>query len=399
MKRPQEGKLPQDACVVPDPYKPLSTLLTNTNQSSLLYGTQITIYTNGTDKFKDLLEEIQKATHHIHIQYYIFCDDEIGKQVQQLLIKKVKEGVKLRVLYDDVGCWNVKDGFFKEMKEAGIEVYAFLRVAFPVFTSKVNYRNHRKIIVIDGKVGFMGGMNIADRYDKGTSWGTWRDTHFKFVGKGVHGLQSVFLIDWYVVSKKLLNDRIYYPAAQIYSDNIMQIATSGPVGQWRTLLQATIFMIANAKKYIFIQTPYFLPTESLVKALQTAALAKVDVRLMIPERSDSTVLRFASFSYITEMLRAGVKVYFYQPGILHSKSIIIDDELCSVGSTNFDFRSFEHNFEANAFIYDREVNSEMKRIFLEDQQQCRRIIQHYWRHRPLYQKGIESIMRLLSPVL
>ena len=213
MKRPQEGKLPQDACVVPDPYKPLSTLLTNTNQSSLLYGTQITIYTNGTDKFKDLLEEIQKATHHIHIQYYIFCDDEIGKQVQQLLIKKVKEGVKVRVLYDDVGCWNVKDGFFKEMKEAGIEVYAFLRVAFPVFTSKVNYRNHRKIIVIDGKVGFMGGMNIADRYDKGTSWGTWRDTHFKFVGKGVHGLQSVFLIDWYVVSKKLLNDRIYYPAA------------------------------------------------------------------------------------------------------------------------------------------------------------------------------------------
>ena len=229
------------------------------------------------------------------------------------------------------------------MKEAGIEVYAFLRVAFPVFTSKVNYRNHRKIIVIDGKVGFMGGMNIADRYDKGTSWGTWRDTHFKFVGKGVHGLQSVFLIDWYVVSKKLLNDRIYYPAAQIYSDNIMQIATSGPVGQWRTLLQATIFMIANAKKYIFIQTPYFLPTESLVKALQTAALAKVDVRLMIPERSDSTVLRFASFSYIAEMLRAGVKVYFYQPGILHSKTIIIDDELCSVGSTNFDFRSFEHN--------------------------------------------------------
>ena len=393
MKRPQEGKLPQDACVVPDPYKPLSTLLTNTNQSSLLFGTQITIYTNGTDKFKDLLEEIQKATHHIHIQYYIFCDDEIGKQVQQLLIKKVKEGVKVRVLYDDVGCWNVKDGFFKEMKEAGIEVYAFLRVAFPVFTSKVNYRNHRKIIVIDGKVGFMGGMNIADRYDKGTSWGTWRDTHFKFVGKGVHGLQSVFLIDWYVVSKKLLNDRIYYPAAEIYSDNIMQIATSGPVGQWRTLLQATIFMIANAKKYIFIQTPYFLPTESLVKALQTAALAKVDVRLMIPDRSDSTVMRISSYSYITEMLRAGVKVYFYQPGILHSKTIIIDDELCSVGSTNFDFRSFEHNFEANAFIYDREVNSEMKRIFLEDQQQCRRIIQHYWRHRPLYQKGIESIMR------
>ncbi len=285
MKRPQEGKLPQDACVVPDPYKPLSTLLTNTNQSSLLYGTQITIYTNGTDKFKDLLEEIQKATHHIHIQYYIFCDDEIGKQVQQLLIKKVKEGVKVRVLYDDVGCWNVKDGFFKEMKEAGIEVYAFLRVAFPVFTSKVNYRNHRKIIVIDGKVGFMGGMNIADRYDKGTSWGTWRDTHFKFVGKGVHGLQSVFLIDWYVVSKKLLNDRIYYPAAQIYSDN----------------------------------------------------------------------------------------------------------------RSNMDFRSFEHNFEINAFVYQPSFAQQMRKVFLHDMHSCERLVPSRWLKRPLKQRIAESFMRLFSP--
>ena len=330
--------------------------MTNTNQSSLLYGTQITIYTNGTDKFKDLLEEIQKATHHIHIQYYIFCDDEIGKQVQQLLIKKVKEGVKVRVLYDDVGCWNVKDGFFKEMKEAGIEVYAFLRVAFPVFTSKVNYRNHRKIIVIDGKVGFMGGMNIADRYDKGTSWGTWRDTHFKFVGKGVHGLQSVFLIDWYVVSKKLLNDRIYYPAAQIYSDNIMQIATSGPVGQWRTLLQATIFMIANAKKYIFIQTPYFLPTEGLNQALQTAALG-------------------------------------------HSKLVVSDDALTSIGSANMDFRSFEHNFEINAFVYQKEFALQMKRIFTHDMHHCERLIPSRWLKRPLKQRMAESFMRLFSPLL
>ena len=162
MKRPQEGKLPQDACSVPAPYQPLVTLLTNSNQSSLLYGSDITIYTNGADKFHDLLQEIAGATHHIHIQYYIFCDDEIGNKVKELLIEKAKEGVEVRVLYDDVGCWNVKDKFFKEMSDAGIEVNAFLKVAFPVFTSKVNYRNHRKIVVIDGKVGFMGGMNIAE---------------------------------------------------------------------------------------------------------------------------------------------------------------------------------------------------------------------------------------------
>lgn len=399
MKRPQEGKLPSDTCVVPDAYKPLATLLSNTNQSSLLHGTDITIYPNGTTKFRDLLEEIGKATHHIHLQYYIFCDDETGTQVKDALIAKARAGVQVRVLYDDVGCWNVKDRFFKEMKEAGVEVYAFLKVAFPVFTSKVNYRNHRKIVVIDGKVGFMGGMNIADRYDKGISWGIWRDTHFKFVGKGVHGLQSAFLIDWYVVSKKLLNDRIYYPPAKNYGDNMMQIATSGPVGQWRTLLQATIFAIANAKKYIFIQTPYFLPTEGLNQALQTAALGGVDVRLMLPKRSDTRSANMASHSFIDEMVKAGVKVYFYKPGFLHSKLVVTDDALTSIGSANMDFRSFEHNFEINAFVYQEAFALQMKKIFLHDMHHCERLIPSRWLKRPLKQRMAESFMRLFSPLL
>lgn len=399
MKRPQGGKLPQDACIVPEPYKPLSTLLTNSNQSSLLYGSEITVYTKGADKFRDLLEEIEKATHHIHIQYYIICDDEIGNRVKALLIKKARQGVEVRVLYDDVGCWNVKSRFFKEMKEAGIEVYAFLKVAFPLLTSKVNYRNHRKIVVIDGEVGFMGGMNIADRYDKGTTWGIWRDTHFKIIGKGVHGLQSAFLIDWYVVSKKLLNDRIYYPATPTYSDNIMQIATSGPVGQWRTLLQATIFTIANAKKYIFIQTPYFLPTEGLNQALQTAALGGVDIRLMLPKRSDTRSANMASHSFIDEMVKAGVKVYFYKPGFLHSKLVVTDDALTSIGSANMDFRSFEHNFEINAFIYQEEFALQMKRLFLHDMHHCERLIPSRWLKRPLKQRIVESFMRLFSPLL
>lgn len=399
MKRPQAGKLPQDTCSVPDPYKPLSTLLTNSNQSSLLYGSKIEIYTNGAEKFKDLLIEMGKATHHIHIQYYIFCDDEIGNQVKKLLIEKARQGVEVRVLYDDVGCWNVKDKFFREMKEAGIEVYAFLKVAFPVFTSKVNYRNHRKIVVIDGQVGFMGGMNIADRYDKGIVWGSWRDTHFKFIGKGVHGLQSAFLIDWYVVSKKLLNDKIYYPIVPIYSDNIMQIATSGPVGQWRTLLQATIFTIANAKQYIFIQTPYFLPTEGLNQALQIAALGGVDVRLMLPKRSDTRSANMASHSFIDEMVKAGVKVYFYKPGFLHSKLVVTDDALTSIGSANMDFRSFEHNFEINAFVYQKEFALQMKRVFIHDMHHCERLIPSRWLKRPLKQRMAESFMRLFSPLL
>lgn len=399
MKRPQERKLPQDRCAVPSAYKPLATLLSNSNQSSLLYGSDITVYTNGVDKFNDLLTEIRLAKHHIHLQYYIFCDDEIGNQVKEALLAKAQSGVEVRVLYDDVGCWNVKDMFFKEMKNAGIEIYAFLKVAFPVFTSKVNYRNHRKIVVIDGKVGFMGGMNIADRYTKGTSWGNWRDSHFKIVGKGVHGLQSAFLIDWYVVSRKLLNNKRYYPPVEIHSDSIMQIATSGPVGQWRTLLQAAIFIIANAKKYIFIQTPYFLPTEGLNQALQTAALGGVDVRLMLPKRSDTRSANMATHSFIDEMIKAGVKVYFYKPGFLHSKLVVTDDALTCFGSANMDFRSFEHNFEINAFVYQAEFAQHMKRIFLHDMHSCERLIPSRWLKRPRKQRIAESFMRLFSPLL
>lgn len=399
MKRPQEGKLPPDLCAVPEAYKPLASLLSNTNQSALLYGSRITIYPNGADKFTDLLEEIRRAKHHIHLQYYIFCDDDIGNCIKDALIAKAKAGVEVRVLYDDVGCWNVKDKFFKEMKEAGIEVYAFLRVAFPVFTSKVNYRNHRKIVVIDGKTGFMGGMNIADRYNNGISWGTWRDTHFKFEGKGVHGLQSAFLIDWYVVSKKLLIDRIYYPPSPIYTDNIMQIATSGPVGQWRTLLQATIFAIANAKHYVFIQTPYFLPTEGLNQALQTAALGGIDVRLMLPKRSDTRSANMASHSFVDEMVKAGAKVYFYKPGFLHSKLVVTDDMLTCIGSANMDFRSFEHNFEINAFVYQTDFALQMKKIFLHDMHSCERLIPSRWLRRPRKQRIAESFMRLFSPLL
>lgn len=398
-KHPQEHTFPPDRCSVPETYKPLSTLLSNSNQAPLLYGTQISIYTNGTDKFKALLEAIQGAKHHIHIQYYIFCDDEIGRKVREALIQKAKEGVKVRVLYDDVGCWNVKDRFFKEMKKAGIEVYAFLQVVFPIFTSKVNYRNHRKIVVIDGKIGFMGGMNIADRYNKGTNWGTWRDSHFKFVGKGVLGLQSAFLVDWYVASKQLIDDASYYPQSQIADDNIMQIITSGPVGPWRTLLQATIFAIANAKKSIYIQTPYFLPTEGLNQALQTAALGGIDVRLMLPKRSDTRTVNMATHSFIDDMVKAGAKVYFYKPGFLHAKLLVIDDNLTDIGSANMDFRSFEHNFEINAFIYQSKFAQEMKKVFLNDMQNCEQLIPSLWLKRPLKQRIAESFMRLFSPLL
>ena len=362
-------------------------------------GNRIKIFTTGREKFDQYLQDLENAREYIHIQYYIFEDDHLGARVKEVLLRCAARGVQIRVLYDDVGCWSVKKRFFKEMQEAGIAVRPFLEISFPQLASRINYRNHRKITVIDGRIGYIGGMNIADRYVEGLKWGTWRDTHLRIEGPAVQGLQLLFAVDWSFECKEVLSAPQFFPLLEDRGNSGIQLAPGGPIGEWSNIAMLFLKAITNAKKAVYIQTPYFLPTDSLSKALQTAALAKVDVRVMIPERSDSQILRYASFSYIAEMLKAGVKVYFYQPGLLHAKTIIIDDELSSVGSTNFDFRSFEHNFEANAFIYDREVNSEMKRIFIEDQQHCRRIILHYWRHRPLLQRVIESLMRLMSPIL
>ena len=400
MKPLQSDIVKQDKCVVPLAYQPLVNLLNRNQQNPLLYGSAIKCYTTGTDKFDALLNEINRAKHHIHLQYYIFADDEIGRVVKEALIAKAKEGIEVRVLYDDVGSWDVKKRFFQEMRNAGIEVHAFLRVAFPIFSSKVNYRNHRKVVVIDGKTGFLGGMNIADRYLKGTSWGVWRDSHFKVSGKGVHGLQSAFLIDWYVASKKLVKGKLYYPEEEIFDNNIMQIVTSGPVGHWRAYLQAVTFAITNAKKYIYIQTPYFLPTDGLNHALQTVAMGGVDVRLMLPKRSDTRMANMASRSFLDDMIKAGVKVYFYESGFLHAKLLVIDDMLTSIGSANIDFRSFEHNFEINAFVYQESFAKEMKEVFLDDMRQhCRQLVPARWLKRPIPQRLAESFMRLFSPLL
>jgi cardiolipin synthase len=398
MKIPQGAKLPQDTCPVPEAYRPLSTLLAH-NKSMLYYGSRIDIYTKGTDKFNALFEELKKATHHIHFQYYILLDDNIGTQVKDILVAKAKEGVQVRVLYDDVGSWKVSRRYHKEMQDAGIEVYPFLKVAFPVFTNKINYRNHRKIVVIDGKTGFIGGMNVADRYIKGNALGLWRDTHFKITGKGVHGLQAAFLIDWYVVSKKLLSNVTYYPPAIVHTNSIMQTLSSGPIGQWRTLLQALIYLVANAKHYIYIQTPYFLPTEGLNQALQLSALGGVDVQLMLPKRSDTRSAAIASHSYIDDMVKAGAKIHFYTGGFLHSKIVVSDDIIACIGSANIDFRSLEHNFEITSFVYHRDFAIQLKNTFLNDLASCEKLNPSTWLKRPLKTRMEESFMRLFSPLL
>ena len=389
----------QDVNIITKEYLPLAKILNNSNYSAIFFGSQISYFTNGRDKFKSLLDDIADAYNHIHLQYYIFENDRTGRQVKEALIKKAQEGVKIRILYDDVGNWNVKKLFFEEMKRAGIEIFPILKVAFPTLTSKVNYRNHRKVVVIDGTIGYTGGMNIADRYVYGNRLGTWRDTHFRIVGPGVHGLQASFLLDWYAISNQLIKGFKYYPKLQQLSDMKMQIVMSGPTNQWQTLTQAFLFCISNAKKYIYIQSPYFLPTEALNLALQTAALAGIDVRLMVPKRSDTKSAQMATFSYVDRMLNAGVKIYFYEKGFLHSKLLLIDDMVCCFGSSNFDFRSFEHNFEINVFVYQKEFAVKMKGMFVQDTADCTQMTYPVWRKRPITQRISESFMRLFAPLL
>ena len=398
-KLPETEYLLQTTNAIPVGYEGLVSLFRHTNRSLPFAGNFTEIYTTGADWIAALVRELQLAQNYIHLESYIFADDAIGRQVRDVLMEKARQGVAVRVIYDDVGSWQTPNAFFNEMMEAGIEVRSFLKVRFPLFTYKVNYRNHRKLVVIDGDTGFIGGMNLAERYVNGVPWGIWRDTHMLIKGRAVHGLQTPFLLDWYFTDRTLLTSAHYFPMVENKGSAMIQIVTSSPEQPGQEIVRGLIKAISNAKRYFYVQTPYFLPTEAMINTMQTAAMAGVDIRLMLPEQADTKLVQWGSWSYVTDVLQAGVKVFFYQKGFLHSKLMVSDDMLTTIGSTNMDFRSFEHNFEANAFIYDEQVAVEAREIFLADQRDCRQIILKQWQKRPRRNKIIESFIRLMSPLL
>ena len=326
---------------------------------------------------------------------------EVLDRLTELLIRKADEGVTVRIIYDHLGSYNVPTSYWKRMRAAGIQVYAFMRVAFPLLSTTVNYRNHRKIVVIDGSVGYVGGMNFAQRYLTGTELGMWRDTHFRLTGVAVAGLQGSFLVDWYAVSRKVVNmDRYFDPSVlpNEYSPSV-QFVQGGPISHWRTLEQAIIYMISRASERICIQTPYFLPTENLNNAIITSALAGVEVELMLPERTDSRLTTFAANSYLSQLLEAGVKIYQYREGFLHSKLLMVDDRIASIGSANMDFRSLEHNFEISGFVYDPGITKRLTTLFDQDKSACHLLTQEEWEKRGRLVRFSESVMRLFAPLL
>lgn len=383
----------------PEEHVGLIQLLKNLDHTPLLGGNDLRFFIDGKEKFEYLLRDIENARHHIHVEYYVFADDKIGKKVKDALIRKSLEGVEVRIAYDGFGSRKTKRAFFEELRKAGIEVEPFLKLALPKITSRLNYRNHRKIIVIDGRIGYVGGMNIADRYIEGFPWGIWRDTHVRIEGKGVQGLQSIFLIGWYFVNQTLITSRKYFPELPAYGKIGMQTVNSGPMREEREISHGILQAIYEAEKNIFIQTPYFIPPEAMSEALQAAAIRGLDVRLMISKRSDVPMVQMASRSFVREMLQSGVKVYMYEKGFLHSKLMIFDDSLTLIGSVNFDSRSFEHNFEVEAFIYDRDIAREAIDIFVEDQRFSQIVSLREWLKRPVKLRFFESLMRLFAPLM
>lgn len=382
-------------------YRTIINLFMNQNLSLPFKNNNVEIYTHGSNFFLALLKEIGKATKHIHIDAFIFSDDALGRLIADALINKAKEGVEVRIVYDDVGSWRAKSSFFLRMKKAGIEIYPFMPVRYPFLTSKVNYRNHRKMYIFDGKVGFIGGMNIALRYIKGTRKQAWRDTQVRIEGASVYGLQRAFFVDWFFVCHTLMTNHKYYPTISIpENDTLVQIVTSNPTSQWPEIEQGYVRILLDAEKYVYMETPYFLPTEPILFAMRTAAVSGVDVRLMIPFDTETKIVEWASRSYVVDTIRAGVKVFFYKAGFNHSKLLVTDDCLATIGSTNIDFRSFENNFESNAFFYNKDIARQIKDIFLQDQAQSSSIDDLRNRFRlPFIQRLWESVVRLLSPLM
>lgn len=407
LKRIVDNPIPSNAKIdkehYPEKYSTVINLMASLSPQASLFGNNsVQFECSGKEFILSLLKDISSAKSIIHIQFYIFLDDSIGTFIKDILIDKAKEGVKIKLLYDSVGCWNVKRNFFTQMQNAGIEVESYLPVRHPQIARRVNYRNHRKLIVIDGHTGYVGGMNIADRYIRGLKWGIWRDTNIRIEGDGVYGLEMSFLTDWYFAMQGKTGKAAQFPliAPTRTTGNVkIQIATTGPVGQWREIMQGYLHLFSQCKEYLYLETPYFIPTESVRHVICNVALSGCDVRLIIPERCDTRFVHAVSQSYIQEFLDAGVKVYSYKPGFLHSKLIVMDNDFTSIGSTNIDCRSFENNFEIGAFMYDANIAEQAKKIFLEDQSHSERLYTHHWKKRSRRRKFKESLLRLLSPLL
>ena len=382
----------------------LMKMIYETDRSPLTTNNSAKLLINGETKFPEVLEAMRQAEHHIHVEYYIYEDDEIGRAIEQILIEKSKSGVEVRFIYDDFGSASIRKTLAKRLRENGVKAFPFYKIKLIKLASRLNYRNHRKIIVIDGRISFVGGINVSDKYSNASVGNElyWRDTHLKIEGDATSMLQHIFIGDWnYCSDEKLTINELYFPKPEIVETQTknIQIVSSGPDSDRPSIYYAIVKSIQSAKKEIFLTSPYFIPGETIIDAMKMASLSGVDVKLLVPGISDSLLVNSAAKSYYTELLTAGVKIYLYQKGFVHAKTLVADRCLAMVGTANLDYRSFDLNFEVNAVVYDEEIANELVDNFHLDLQNAEQIEIKAWLNRPKHIQLIEKIVRLISPML
>jgi cardiolipin synthase len=380
----------------------LVQMFLNTDNAILTTKNDLKIFTDGHEKFNSLFEDLKKAKHHINIEYFTIYDDQLGKKLRKILVQKAREGVQVRVLYDLFGSKGSKQKFFKELIQAGGEVTPFMKSKLGYYSFRINFRNHRKIVVIDGSVGYIGGFNIGDQYlGRNKRFGNWRDTHLRLEGSVVLQLQSRFFMDWNASAKrqKVQFSLDYFSQSNVQNNIPMQIVSSGPENDVQKIKQGYIKMIMGAKHSIWIETPYFIPDDALMEALLIAIRSGIEVRIVIPQMPDHPFVYRATEYYVQQLLKAGARIYSYQNGFMHAKTIVVDNMITSVGSANWDIRSFKLNFEANAFMYDPKVAEQIIATIKNDLKDARELDEEYFKQQSSWKKFRQLASRLISPIL
>jgi len=378
------------------------TLLKNNEKAVLTFDNHVDLLINGEEKFKMLREDLANAKHHIHMEYFVLFDDELGTELIDILSKKAEEGIKVRLIYDDVGS-DMASKVKKKMTDAGVEHFPFMPVRFSNSTSKLNYRDHRKIVVIDGKYGYVGGINLDQKYDNSyDNERYWRDTHIRVMGGAVGSLQSSFLLNWNFASNDETEiEQELFPEnkSETQEPVAIQMAASGPDSDWANIMEALFCATTAARERIYLTSPYYMPNEAIFTALKTAARSGVDVRVILPYESDSWAAQYASDSYIEESLESGVRIYRYVKGFVHAKTMLVDERLTTIGTANLDYRSFALNFEITAMIYNHAFNKKMADVFEKDLEDCTEVQLERWKERGIGRKLKESFCRLWAPLL
>lgn len=385
------------------PFSDLIMYNLESNGSVLTDDNDIIVYIDGNRKFDALIEDIRQAQNYIFIQYYIIRNDVLFNRIKDELLEKIKSGVEVKILYDGMGCRNVRKEYWKKLNQQGIETAEFFPATLRRLHLRMNYRNHRKIVVIDGKIGYVGGFNIGKEYiGLVKKFGYWRDTHLRLQGSAVHDLFMHFVLDWnYSANENLFTQEKYNPPTIETSPGKceIQIISSGPDSMDQNIRNNYLRLISKAEKSIFIQTPYFVPDEAILSALIIACHSGIDVNVMIPCKPDHPFVYWATYSHVGDLVMAGAKCYTYNNGFLHSKGLMIDGKVFCYGTANMDIRSFKLNFEVNAIVFDEEETRKMQRIFYEDLKYCKQITKEIYTQRSLMVRIKEQFCRLLSPIL